>query len=80
MILTFDGPTVLLLTQFFFLGEALGHLPRSRLLGLAALAILAIATAPLALIPGIAGRAPCSSRRRSPKRWATAIRRRAGQG
>jgi hypothetical protein len=55
MILTFDGPTVLLLTQFFFLGEALGHLPRSRLLGLAALAILAIATAPLALIPGIAG-------------------------
>jgi hypothetical protein len=31
-----------------------GHVPRSRLLGLAALAILAVATAPLTLILGIA--------------------------
>ena len=34
--------------------EALGHVPRSRLLGVAALAILAVATAPLTLIVGIA--------------------------
>jgi hypothetical protein len=34
--------------------EALGHVPRSRPLGLAALAILAVATAPLTLIVGIA--------------------------
>jgi low temperature requirement protein LtrA len=53
-ILTFGGPAVFLLAQFFFLLEALGHLPRSRLLGLAALAILAVATAPLTLLVGIA--------------------------
>ena len=34
--------------------SALGHVPRSRLLGLAALAILAVATSPLTLIAGIA--------------------------
>jgi hypothetical protein len=36
------------------LRHALVHVPRSRLLGPAALAILAIATAPLTLIAGIA--------------------------
>jgi low temperature requirement protein LtrA len=53
-ILTFGGPAVFLLAQFFFLLNALGHVPRSRLLGLAGLAILAVATAPLTLIVGIA--------------------------
>jgi low temperature requirement protein LtrA len=53
-ILTFGGPALFLLAQVFFLREALGHVPRSRPLGLAALAILAIATAPLTLIGGIA--------------------------
>jgi low temperature requirement protein LtrA len=53
-ILAFGGPAVFLLSQLFFLREVLGLPPRSRLLGLAALAILAIATAPLTLIVGIA--------------------------
>jgi low temperature requirement protein LtrA len=53
-ILTFGGPALFLLAQLFFLREALGQVPRSRPLGLAALAILATATAPLTLIVGIA--------------------------
>ena len=53
-ILTFGGPALFLLAQVFFLREALGHVPRSRPLGLAALAILAVATAPLTLVVGIA--------------------------
>ena len=53
-ILTFGGPALFLLAQIFFLAEAVGSAPRSRLLGLAALAILAVATAPLTLIAGIA--------------------------
>jgi low temperature requirement protein LtrA len=53
-ILTFGGPALFLLAQVFFLREALGHVPRSRPLGLAALAILAVATMPLTLIVGIA--------------------------
>jgi low temperature requirement protein LtrA len=53
-VLTFGGPAVFLLAQFFFLREALGGLPRSRVLGLSALALLAVATAPLTLIVGIA--------------------------
>jgi low temperature requirement protein LtrA len=53
-ILTFAGPAMFLLAQVFFLRAALGHAPRSRPLGLAALAILAVATAPLTLIAGIA--------------------------
>jgi low temperature requirement protein LtrA len=53
-ILTFGGPALFLLAQVFFLYEALGRVPRSRLLGLAALAILAVATAPLTLVAGIA--------------------------
>ncbi len=52
-ILTFGGPALFLLAQIFFLSEAVGHVPRSRPLGLAALAILAVATAPLTLIVGI---------------------------
>jgi low temperature requirement protein LtrA len=53
-ILTFGGPALFLLSQLFFLREALGQVPPSRLLGLAALAILAVATASLTLIFGIA--------------------------
>ena len=53
-ILTFGGPALFLLAQIIFRREAVGDVPRSRLLGLAALAILAVATAPLTLIVGIA--------------------------
>jgi low temperature requirement protein LtrA len=53
-ILTFGGPALFLLAQVLFLREALGRVPRSRPLGLAVLAILALATAPLTLIVGIA--------------------------
>ena len=53
-VLTFGGPALFLLAQVFFLGWALGHVPRSRPIGLAALAILAVATAPLSMIAGIA--------------------------
>jgi low temperature requirement protein LtrA len=56
-ILTFGGPALFLLAQVFFLREALGRVPRSRWLGLAALAVLAVATAPLPLIVGIAAAA-----------------------
>ncbi len=53
-LLTFGGPALFLLAQVFFLRRALEHVPRSRPAGLAALAILAAATAPLTLIVGIA--------------------------
>jgi low temperature requirement protein LtrA len=56
-ILTFGGPALFLFAQLLFHQAALGRAPRSRVLGLAALAILAIlavATAPLMLITGIA--------------------------
>ena len=53
-ILTFGGPALFLLAQVVFLREALGRVPRSRLLALAALAILAVATASLTLMAGIA--------------------------
>jgi low temperature requirement protein LtrA len=53
-ILAFGGPALFLLAQVLFLGGAIGHVPRSRPLGLAALAILAVATAPLTMIVGIA--------------------------
>ena len=53
-VLTFGGPALFLLAQIIFRREAVGDVPRSRLLGLAALAILAVATAPLTLIVGIA--------------------------
>jgi low temperature requirement protein LtrA len=52
-LLTFGGPVLFLLAQVFFLREALGHVPRSRPGGVAALAIFAAATAPLTLIVGI---------------------------
>jgi low temperature requirement protein LtrA len=52
-ILTFGGPALFLLAQVYFLHEALGHVPRSRPLGLAALAVLAVATSPLTMIVGI---------------------------
>ena len=53
-ILAFGGPALFLLAQVFFLRRVLGYVPRSRPLGIAALAILALATAPLTLIVGIA--------------------------
>ena len=53
-ILTFGGAALFLLAQIIFRREAVGDVPRSRLLGLAALAILAVATSPLTLIVGIA--------------------------
>jgi low temperature requirement protein LtrA len=53
-ILAFGGPALYLLAQVFFLAEATGHAPRSRLMGVAALAVLALATAQLTLIAGIA--------------------------
>ena len=53
-ILAFGGPALFLLAQTLFLRDVLGHVPRSRLLGLAALALLAFATASLTLIAGIA--------------------------
>ena len=52
--LTFGGPALFLLAQLLFQHEALGRASRSRLLALAALAILALATASLTLIVGIA--------------------------
>jgi low temperature requirement protein LtrA len=53
-LLTFGGPALFLLGQVFFSYQALGRVPLSRSLALAALAILAVATAPLSLIAGIA--------------------------
>jgi low temperature requirement protein LtrA len=53
-ILMFGGPALFLLAQVLFWREAVGRVPRSRAMGLAALAVLALATAPLTLIAGIA--------------------------
>jgi low temperature requirement protein LtrA len=53
-LLTFGGPALFLLAQVVFLHETVGHVPRSRPVGVVALAILAVATAPLTLIVGIA--------------------------
>jgi low temperature requirement protein LtrA len=53
-VLTFGGPALFLLAQVLFQHEALGRAPRSRVIGLAALAVLALATASLTLIVGIA--------------------------
>jgi low temperature requirement protein LtrA len=53
-LLTFGGPALFLIAQVIFHGAAIGQVPRSRPLALAALAILAVATAPLTLIAGIA--------------------------
>jgi low temperature requirement protein LtrA len=56
-VLTFGGPALFLTAQAIFMRAALGRVPRSRPLALAALAILAIATAPLTMITGIAAAA-----------------------
>ena len=56
-ILTFGGPALFMLAQIFFLGEAVGRVPRSRPIALAALALLAAATASLTMIVGIAASA-----------------------
>jgi low temperature requirement protein LtrA len=53
-VLVFGGPALFLLAQVLFLRGAFGQTPRSRVLGLAALAVLAVATSPLPLIAGIA--------------------------
>jgi low temperature requirement protein LtrA len=53
-LLAFGGPALFLCAQVFFFHEAVGRAPRSRLLAIAALAILAVATAPLTLLAGIA--------------------------
>jgi low temperature requirement protein LtrA len=52
-VLTFGGPALFLFAQAVFMRAARGRVPRSRPLALAALAILAIATAPLTTIAGI---------------------------
>ena len=56
-LLTFGGPALFLLGQVIFVRAALGRVPRSRALGLAALAVLAVITAPLTLMSGIAAAA-----------------------
>ena len=53
-ILAFGGPALFLLAQIIFRRGAVGDVPRSRLFGLAALAILAVVTSPLTMIVGIA--------------------------
>jgi low temperature requirement protein LtrA len=53
-LLTFGGPALFLLAQVFFLRQALGRVQRSRAIALAALAVLAVVTAPLTLVVGIA--------------------------
>jgi low temperature requirement protein LtrA len=53
-VLTFGGPALFLLAQLLFQRSATGHVARSRPLGLAALAILAVIASPLATIAGIA--------------------------
>ena len=53
-VLAFGGPALFLLAQLVFHRAAVGRVPRSRPLGLAALAVLAVATAPLTLIVGLA--------------------------
>jgi low temperature requirement protein LtrA len=53
-LLAFGGPALFLLAQLVFLTELQGRAPRSRLLGLAALALVGLVTAPLTLIVGIA--------------------------
>jgi low temperature requirement protein LtrA len=52
-VLAFGGPVLFLLAQLLFHRMVVGCTPRSRPLGLAALAILAVATAQLPLIAGI---------------------------
>jgi low temperature requirement protein LtrA len=51
--LVFGGPAIFLLAQLGFMRRATGAVPRSRLLGCAALAILALATAPLSVLAAV---------------------------
>jgi hypothetical protein len=53
-VLAFGGPALFVLAQLLFQHAALGRAPRSRWVGLAALPVLAVATAPLRRIIGIA--------------------------
>ncbi len=53
-ILAFGGPALFLLAQLFVFRETLDRIPRSRPLALGALAILAVATAPLTQFAAIA--------------------------
>ena len=53
-ILAFGGPAVFLFAQLLFLRNTLGRVPSSRLVGVASLALLAVATSSLPLIVGIA--------------------------
>jgi low temperature requirement protein LtrA len=53
-LLTFGGAALFLLAQTLFMAQTIGALPRSRLVALGALVVLALATAPLSLIAGIA--------------------------
>jgi low temperature requirement protein LtrA len=53
-ILAFGGPALFLLAQLFVFRETLERVPRSRPLALGALAILAVATAPLTQLAAIA--------------------------
>jgi low temperature requirement protein LtrA len=53
-ILAFGGPALFLLAQLIFSSEAFGQIPRSRLLGIAALIALALATSPFSMLAGIA--------------------------
>ena len=53
-ILAFGGPALFLFAQLLFHRAALGYAPRSRVIGIVALATLAVATAPFTLIVGIA--------------------------
>jgi low temperature requirement protein LtrA len=52
-LLTLGGPVLFLSAEVLFLRAALGQVPRSRPPALAALALLALATAPLPLVAGI---------------------------
>ena len=54
IVLTFGGPVLFLFAQAVFMRAVLGHVPRSRPLGMAALAVLAIASGQLTLLAGIA--------------------------
>ena len=53
-VLAFGGPALFVLAQLLFQHAALGHAPRSRWVGLAAFAVLAVVTTPLTLIMGVA--------------------------
>ncbi|HEY6758890.1 MAG TPA: low temperature requirement protein A [Baekduia sp.] len=53
-VLTFGGAGLFLLAQTLFMAQTIGTVPRSRVVALAALVVLALATAPLSLVAGIA--------------------------